>query len=61
MPLSDVQLPFALQPNNSGIKKRNLRDYKSEISALHHNGSSVARIADIFGVSRGTVYNLIDD
>jgi len=61
MPLSDIQLPFALQPNNAGIKKRNLRDYKSEVSVLHRSGSSIARIADIFGVSRGTVYNLIDD
>lgn len=61
MRVSDIQLPFALQPDNSGIKKRNLRDYKSEIAVLHNNGSSIARIAELLGVTHASVYHVIYD
>lgn len=59
MNLSDIQLPYVLQ-GKVGIKKRNLKHYLREISILDNNGVSRSTIAEMLGVSRGTVYNLFD-
>jgi len=60
MPLSEIQLPFALQPNNIH-RKRNLKHFRNEIAILDHAGVSRATIAELLGVSRATVYNLVDN
>jgi len=60
MPLAEIQLPYVLTPHPA-VKKRNINNYRKEIAVLDHAGISKARIAEIFGVSRGTVYQVFDE
>ena len=60
MPLSEIQLPFALQPDNAR-RKINLKHYRNEIAILDRSGVSRTTIAEMLGISRSTVYSFIDN
>lgn len=58
-PLSDVQLPAAFTPA-SAPRKRNLAQYKKEISILDNAGIKRATIASMLNVDRTSIYRLFD-
>lgn len=60
MPLAEVQLPFALQPDKVR-RKINLKHFRNEIAILDREGVSRATIAELLGVSRTSIYNLLDN
>ena len=60
MPLADIQLPFALQPNITR-RKINLKHFRNEISILDRSGVSRSTIAELLGVSRSSIYHLLDN
>ncbi len=60
MPLSEIQLPFALQTDKAK-RKINLKHFRNEISLLDRSGVSRVTIAELLGVSRGTIYKLLDN
>ena len=57
--LKDIQLPFAFQ-TGSRQKKKNLNCYIKEILILGQGGISHSVIADIFGVSRNSIYRILE-
>jgi len=58
--LSDIQLPYILQPQQNQRRKRDLRNYMKEISILDHSGVSRSTVAEMLNVDRWSVYRLFE-
>jgi hypothetical protein len=58
--LTDVQLPYTLEPKNANQRPRNLTVYRDCIDALVASGKSLRRIAEFAGVSHPTIAHLLN-
>ena len=57
--LSDIQLPFALEPQKT-MRKRDLTKYVKQIHDLYSTGSTSRTIAEVFGVTHTAVLRYLN-